>query len=57
MDKTDDHMDQFLRDLHAMKDELGRVKSATTSMAALKASDMESIQQKIDVLLTRLQFS
>jgi hypothetical protein len=40
-------MDQFLTDLHAMKDQLIRVKGAATS-------DMGDIQQKIDVLLARL---
>ncbi len=54
MDKIDDNMDQFLRDLHTMKGELIRVKGAATSTASLKSSDMEDIQQKIDVLLARL---
>ena len=47
-------MDQFLTDLHTMKDQLIRVKGATTSAAAIEASDMGDIQQKIDVLLARL---
>ena len=54
MDKIDGNMDQFLRDLHTMKDELIRVKGAATSTASLKSSDMAAIQRNIDVLLTRL---
>jgi len=54
MDKIDESMDQFLTDLHTMKDQLMRLKGAATSTASLKASDMEDIQQKIDVLLARL---
>ncbi len=54
MGKTDENMDQFLRDLHTMKDQLVRVKGVATSAASLKTSDGEDIQQKIDVLLTRL---
>jgi hypothetical protein len=54
MDKIGEDMDQFLTDLHTMKDQLMRLKGAATSTASLKASDMEDIQQKIDVLLARL---
>jgi len=54
MDKIGEDMDQFLTDLHTMKDQLMRLKGAATSTASLEASDMEDIQQKIDVLLARL---
>ncbi|HEU0069512.1 MAG TPA: hypothetical protein VFQ26_09700 [Nitrospiraceae bacterium] len=57
MDKIDEGMDQFLLDLHTMKDQLIWVKGATMSPAAFKATDMEDIDQKIDVLLNRLQSS
>ena len=42
MDKIDDKMDQFLTDLHSMKAQLVRVKSAPTSPAALKVSELEA---------------
>ena len=57
MDKIDDHMDQFLTDLHSMKAQLIRFKSATTSPAALKVSELKDIHQNIDVLLARLQLN
>ena len=54
MDKIDDKTDQFLTELHTMKDQLTRVKGAATNTAAMEASDMGDIQQKLDVLLARL---
>jgi hypothetical protein len=54
MEKIDSNMDRFLTDLHTMKDQLIRVKGAATNAASLEASNMEDIQQKIDVLLARL---
>ena len=54
MDNIDDKMDQFLTDLQTMKDQLIRVKGGATNTAAMKESDMQDIQQKIDVLLARL---
>jgi len=50
-DEGDRNMDQFLRELHTLKDQIIR----GTSTAPLKTSETEDIQQKIDVLLTRLQ--
>jgi hypothetical protein len=57
MDKIDDKMDQFLTDLHSMKAQLVGFKSATTSPAALKVSELEDIHLNIDVLLARLQLN
>ena len=57
MDKIDENMDQFLTDLHTLKDHLVRVKGAATSAESLKASDMEDIKLKIDTLVARLQLS
>jgi hypothetical protein len=57
MDKIDDKMDQFLTDLHSMKAQLVHFKSATTSPAALKVSELEDIHLNIDVLLARLQLN
>jgi hypothetical protein len=44
MDEVDRNMDQFLKDFYTMKDQL-----------ALKSTELEDIQQKIDFLRTRLQ--
>ena len=44
MDEGDRNMDQFLKDFYTMKDQL-----------ALKSTELEDIQQKIDVLRTGLQ--
>jgi len=57
MEKIDENMDQFLTDLHTMKEHLIRVKGAATSAASLKASDMDEIKLKIDTLVARLQLS
>jgi len=48
-------MDQFLTELHNLKDQLIHAKGAATSAASPKSSDTEDIQQKIDVLLARLR--
>ena len=57
MEKIDENMDQFLTDLHTMKEHLIRVKGAATSAASLKASDMDEIKLKIHTLVARLQLS
>jgi hypothetical protein len=53
MDQDDRNTNKLLADLY-MKEQLLRVKGLATNTAPLKASDMEYIQQKIDVLLARL---
>jgi hypothetical protein len=57
MEKIDENMDQFLTDLRSMKAQLIRCKSATTSPAALKVSELKDIHLNIDVLLARLQLN
>jgi hypothetical protein len=54
MDDGDRNMNQLLVDLY-MKEQLIRVKGAATSLASCKASDMQDIDQRIDVLLARPQ--
>lgn len=44
MDEYDRNMDQILKDFYTMKDQL-----------ALKSTELEDIQQKIDVLRTGLR--
>ena len=44
MDEGDRNMDQIFKDFYTMKDQL-----------ALKSTELEDIQQKIDFLRTRLQ--
>jgi hypothetical protein len=57
MDQGARNMEQFLTDLHSMKAQLVRVKSAATNPATLKVSELEDIRRNIDVLLARLQLS
>jgi len=57
MDEGARDMDQFLANLHSMKAQLVRVKSAATNPATLKVSELEDIRRNIDVLLARLQLS
>lgn len=57
MDESERNMDQFLTDLHSIKAQLIRFKSATTSPAALKVSELKDIHLNIDVLLARLQLN
>ena len=55
MDEGDRNMDRFLTDLHILKEQLMRAKGPVTKTPSLQTGDMEDVQQKIDVLLTRLQ--
>jgi len=54
MDDGDRKLNQLLADLY-MKEQLIRVRGAATNVASFRASDMQDIDQRIDVLLARFQ--